>query len=54
MLLTKWHGLVSRMKENRWLRLAISLVILIGLSFGLVWLLQEAGALFHLPMDKVA
>jgi len=48
---------VRQMKKGNWiywLRLAISLIILIGLSFGLVWSLQKLGILFHLPLDKFA
>jgi len=37
-----------------WLRLAISLIILIGLSFGLVWSLQEVVTLLHLPLERFA
>jgi len=40
--------------QVHWLRLAISLVVLIGLSFGLMWLLQEVVTLLHLPLDKFA
>ena len=46
---------VQRIKKGdhvRWLSLAISLVVLISISFGLMWLLQEAVALLYLPLDK--
>jgi len=48
---------VRQMKKGNqiyWLRLAISLIMLIGLSFGLVWSLQELGTFFHLPLDEFA
>jgi len=45
---------MKKVNQVRWLRLAASLVVLIGLSFGLMWLLQEAVALLHLPLDKLA
>lgn len=44
----------KKMKQVRWLRLAISLIVLIGLSLGLMWLLQEVMTLLHLPLDKFA
>jgi len=45
---------MKKVNQVRWLRLAASLVVLIGLSFGLMWLLQEAVARLHLPLDKFA
>jgi len=45
---------VKKGEQVHWLRLAISLAVLIGLSFGLMWLLQEVTTLFHLPLDRFA
>jgi uncharacterized membrane protein YdjX (TVP38/TMEM64 family) len=44
----------KKVNHVRWLRLAVSLVVLISISFGLMWLLQEAVSLLHLPLDKFA
>jgi uncharacterized membrane protein YdjX (TVP38/TMEM64 family) len=51
--LEKTHEM-KKGEQVHWLRLAMSLVVLIGLSFGLMWLLQEVATLFHLPLDKFA
>ena len=45
---------MKKLNQVHWLRLAISLIVLIILSFGLMWLLQEAVTLLHLPLDKFA
>jgi len=45
---------IKKLNQVRWLRLTLSLVVLIGLSYGLMWLLQEAVSLLHLPLDKFA
>lgn len=42
------------MKRNRWLRLALLLVSLIVVSFGLAYLLQNLWAHFQLPPGKFA
>ena len=49
----KYHGLVS-MKQNNWLRLTTLLIGLIGLSFGLAYLLKDLGARLRLPLDELA
>ncbi len=51
--LEKTHEM-KKGEQVHWLRLAMSLVVLIGLSFGLMWLLQEVATLFHLPLDRFA
>ncbi len=42
------------MKQINWLWLVISLIGLIGLSFGLAYLLQGIGTRFHFPLDELA
>ncbi|MBW2342037.1 MAG: VTT domain-containing protein [Deltaproteobacteria bacterium] len=39
--------------QVNWLRLAMSLIGLIGLSFGLAYLLQDLGTCFHLPLNEL-
>jgi len=39
--------------QVNWLRLAMSLIGLIGLSFGLAYLLQDLGTRFHLPLNEL-
>ena len=46
--------LMKRSGEINWLWLVISLIGLIGLSFGLAYLLQDLGARFHLPLYELA
>jgi len=45
---------MKRGNQISWLRLVISLIGLIGLSFGLAYLLQDLGARFHLPLYELA
>jgi len=45
---------MKRGNQISWLRLVISLIGLIGLSFGLAYLLQDIGVRFHLPLYKLA
>jgi len=45
---------MKRSNQINWLRLAISLIGLIGLSFGLAYLLQDLGLSRHLPLDEFA
>ena len=45
---------MERLKQKRWLKLALYLVILAGLSFGLTYLIQYLIAYFDIPIDKFA
>lgn len=45
---------MRRSNQTKWLRLVISLIVLIGLSFGLAYLLEDAWLRFHLPLEEFA
>jgi len=45
---------MKRGNQISWLWLVISLIGLIGLSFGLAYLLQDIGVRFHLPLYELA
>jgi len=45
---------LGKLKQNRWLRLVLYLVILAGLSFGFAYLIQYLMAYFNIPIDKLA
>ena len=45
---------MKQSNQINWLWLVISLIGLIGLSFGLAYLLQDLGTRFHPPLDELA
>jgi len=45
---------MERLKQKRWLELALYVVILVGLSFGLTYLIQYLMAYFNIPIDRFA
>jgi len=45
---------MERLKQNRWLKLALYVVILVGLSFGLTYLLGYLMAHFNIPIERFA
>jgi membrane protein YqaA with SNARE-associated domain len=45
---------LEKLKQKRWLELALYVVILIGLSFGLTYLLRYLMAYFNIPIDRFA
>jgi len=45
---------MKRGNQISWLWLVISLIGLVGLSFGLAYLLQDLEPRFHLPLDEFA
>ena len=45
---------MERLKQKRWLELALYVVILVGLSFGLTYLIQYLMAYFNIPLDRLA
>jgi len=45
---------MERLKQKRWLKLVIYLVVLAGLSFGFAYLIQYLIAYFNIPIDKFA
>jgi membrane protein YqaA with SNARE-associated domain len=45
---------LEKLKQKRWLELALYVVILIALSFGLTYLLRYLMAYFNIPIDRFA
>jgi membrane protein YqaA with SNARE-associated domain len=45
---------MEKLKQKRWLELALYVVILVGLSFGLTYLLRYLMAYFNIPIDRFA
>ena len=45
---------LEKLKQKRWLELALYVVILVGLSFGLTYLLRYLMAYFNIPIDRFA
>jgi len=45
---------MEKLKQKRWLELALYVAILVGLSFGLTYLLRYLMAYFNIPIDRFA
>ena len=45
---------MEKLKQKRWLKLALYVVILVGLSFGLTYLLRYLIAYFNIPIERFA
>jgi membrane protein YqaA with SNARE-associated domain len=45
---------MERLKQKRWLKMVLYLVILAGISFGLTYLLRYLMAYFNIPIDRFA
>jgi membrane protein YqaA with SNARE-associated domain len=45
---------MERLKQKRWLRMVLYLAVLVGLSFGLAYLLGHLMAYLNLPIDRFA
>ena len=45
---------MEKLKQKRWLKLALYVAILVGLSFGLTYLLRYLMAYFDIPIDRFA
>jgi membrane protein YqaA with SNARE-associated domain len=45
---------MEKLKQKRWLKLALYVVILVGLSFGFAYLIQYLMAYFNIPLDRFA
>jgi membrane protein DedA with SNARE-associated domain len=45
---------MGKLKQERWLKLALYVAILVGLSFGFTYLIQYLMAYFNIPIDRFA
>ena len=45
---------MEKLKQKRWLKLALYVAILVGLSFGFAYLLQYLMAYFNIPVERFA
>ena len=45
---------MEKLKQKRWLKLALYVAILVGLSFGLTYLLRYLMAYFNIPIERFA